>query len=72
VGQISRMSMLRNAYKRLFRKSEAKRPFLRPRLREGLITRSQETECKGVEWIYLAQNRVQWGAFVHAAITLIS
>jgi hypothetical protein len=43
VGQIASLSGLRNAYKLCL---EAKVPFLRPRLRKGLISRSQEMDVK--------------------------
>jgi hypothetical protein len=54
------------------RKSEGKRPLMRPRRkREGNIkTDLRETSWGGVDWIQLAQDRDQWQALVNTVMKL--
>jgi hypothetical protein len=52
---------IKNAYNILVETSEEKEPFGRPKHRwNGL----KEIWCDDVDWIYLAQGKVQWRAFV--------
>jgi hypothetical protein len=52
---------MRNAYKMLVGKSEGKRPLGRNkrRLEDNIKTDLKEAGCDDVDWIHLAQNRVQ-------------
>jgi hypothetical protein len=65
-GHVSLMKTMRNAYKILVGKPEGKRPLGRPRSRwEGNIrTVLKGTGWEGVDWIHLAQDRVQWRTLV--------
>jgi hypothetical protein len=63
---------MRNACNILVGKTEGNRPLGRPRhrweynIRMGL----RETGWKGVYWIHLVQDRVQWRAFVNTVMNL--
>jgi hypothetical protein len=71
VGHISHMEM-RNAYKILVRKPEGKRPFRKSRYRwkNNIMVDFKETGREGVDWILMAQDRVQWWAFVNMVMNL--
>jgi hypothetical protein len=50
---------------------EGKRPLGRPRSRwEDIRMVLREIKFEGVNWMYLAQNRVQWRALVNTAMNL--
>jgi hypothetical protein len=52
---------VRYAYKILVKKPERKRPLVRTnyRLKDNVKIDLVETECEGMDWIELAQDRVQ-------------
>jgi hypothetical protein len=68
-GHIIYMEEMRNAYKILVRKSEAKTPFGRSRHKWSWLDLT-EIGWKGVDWIYLAQDRDQWQALVNMVLNL--
>ena len=49
-------------------KTEGRRPLGRPRrrLEDNIKMDLQEVGCKGRDWIYMAQYRETWRAFVNA------
>jgi hypothetical protein len=61
-----------NAYRLLVKNPEGRRQFGRPRQRwvDNIKMDLGEIGWGCVEWIYLAQNRYNWGAVVHAVINL--
>jgi hypothetical protein len=60
----------RNAYRLLVGKPEGKRPLERPRYRRVDIIKMDliEIGLGGMGWIYLAQDRYRWRAFVNAVM----
>jgi hypothetical protein len=62
----------RNMYRVLVGKPEGKRPLERPRrIWENRIKMDlREIDWRGVEWIYLAQDRDRWWAVVNAVMNL--
>jgi hypothetical protein len=66
-GHVARMGEGRYVYRVLVGMPEGKRPLGRPRRRwEGKIKMDlREIGIDGANWIQLAQNRVQWRAFVN-------
>jgi len=70
-GHIAR-SMLerRGVYTVLVGKSEGKRPLGRPRRRweDNIKMDLQGTACKGMNWIFLAQDRETWRQLVNTAM----
>jgi hypothetical protein len=61
----------RNEYKILVGKPEGKRPIGRPRCKmEDNRMDLREVGWDGVDWIHLAQDRDQWGAFVNMVMNL--
>jgi hypothetical protein len=62
----------RGVYRVLVGKPEGKRPLERPRRRweDNIKTDLRETGIDGVNWIRLAQDRVQWRAFVNTVMNL--
>jgi hypothetical protein len=62
----------RGVYRVLVGRPEGKRPLERPRRRwEGNIKMDlRETGIDGASWIQLAQDRVQWWAFVNTVMNL--
>jgi hypothetical protein len=63
---------LKCAYDILVVKPEGKRPFGRPRRRweDNIHMNLEEMGDEGVDWIRLAQDRVQWWAFVSKVMNL--
>jgi hypothetical protein len=72
-GHVARMGKKRNAYRILVGKSEGKRPLGRPRCKweDNIKMDLREIEWGGIDWIYLAQDRDQWRAFVKAVMNLL-
>jgi hypothetical protein len=71
-GHVARMGEGRNAYRVLVGRPEGKRPLGRPRRRwEDNIKRDlREVGIDGANWIRLAQDTVQWRAFVNTVMNL--
>jgi hypothetical protein len=69
---MARMGEGRNVYRILVGRSESKRPLGRPRHRweDNIKLDLRETGIDGANWIRLAQDRVQWRAFVSTIINL--
>jgi hypothetical protein len=61
---------MRTAYTILIRKSEGKKSLGRSRRKwkKSIELGHERTEFEDVGWIHLAQNRVQWLAFMNTAI----
>jgi hypothetical protein len=69
VGYVARMGEMRNAYKFLIGKSEAKRPVGRPRGGwENDIVDLRIQSGEGVDWMTLVRGRGQWWAFVNTVM----
>jgi hypothetical protein len=62
----------RGAYRVLVGRPEGKRPLRRPtrRYEDNIKMDLRETGIDGANWIQLAQNRVQWRAFVNTVMNL--
>jgi hypothetical protein len=62
----------RSAYRVLVRRPEGKRPLGRPRRRweDNIKMDLREIRIDGANWIRLAQDRVQWRAFVNTVMNL--
>jgi hypothetical protein len=62
----------RGVYRVLVGRPECKRPLGRPRRRreDNIKMDLRETGIDGVNWIRLAQDRVQWPAFVNTVMNL--
>jgi hypothetical protein len=62
----------RSVYRVLVGSSESKRPLGRPRRRweDNIKMDLREIGINGVNWIQLAQGRVQWRACVNTAMNL--
>jgi hypothetical protein len=62
----------RGVYRVLVRKPEGKRPLGRPRRRweDNIKMDLREIRINGANWIQLAQDRVQWRAFVNTVMNL--
>jgi hypothetical protein len=71
-GRVARMGDGRGAYRVLVGRSEGKRPLGRPRRRweDNIKMDLTEIGIYGANWIRLAQNRVQWRAFVNTVMNL--
>jgi hypothetical protein len=71
-GHVAHMGEGRGAYRILVVRPEGKRPLGRPRRRwEDYIKMDlEEIEIDGANWIRLAQDRVQWWAFVNTVMNL--
>jgi hypothetical protein len=72
VGYVARMGEKRNAYSILVEKSEGKRPLGRPRRKwvDNIKMDLREIVWNGMDWIDLAQDRVQWRALVNTEMNL--
>jgi hypothetical protein len=66
-GHVACMGEGRDVYKVLVGKPKGKRPLRRPRHRweDNIKLDLWETGINGANWIWLAQDRVQWQAFVN-------
>jgi len=64
------MGERRGVYRILVGKSEGKRPLGRPRHRweDNIKLDLREKGIDGANWIQLAQDRVQWRAFVNTVV----
>jgi hypothetical protein len=62
----------RSVYRVLVGKPEGKRPLGRPKRRweDNIKIHLGEIGIEGANWIQLAQDRIQWWAFVNAVINL--
>jgi hypothetical protein len=62
----------RGAYRVLVGRPESKRPLGRPRRRweDNIKMDLREIEIDGANWIRLAQDRVQWRAFVNTVMSV--
>jgi hypothetical protein len=65
-GHVARMGEGRDFYGVLVGKPEGESPLVRPRLRweDNIKLDLREIGIDGANWIHLAQDRVQWRAFV--------
>jgi hypothetical protein len=71
-GHVARMGEGRDAYRVLVGRPEGKRPLGRPRRRweDNIKMDLREIGIDGANWIRLAQDRVQWRAFVNTVMNL--
>jgi hypothetical protein len=71
-GHVARMGVRRGVYRVLVGRSEGKRPLIRPTRRwdDNIKLDLRETGIYEANWIQLAQDRVQWRAFVNTVINL--
>jgi hypothetical protein len=71
-GHVVRMGVGRVVYRVLVWRPESKRPLGRPKRRweDNIKMDLREIEIYGANWIQLAQDRVQWRAFVNTVMNL--
>jgi hypothetical protein len=71
-GHVARMREGRGVYRVLVGRPEGKRPLGRPRRRweDNIKVDLMEIGIDGANWIQLAQDRVQWRAFVNTMMNL--
>jgi hypothetical protein len=71
-GHVARMGKERGAFRVLVGRSEGKRPLGRSRRRwkDNIKMNLREIGIDGSNWIRLAQDRVQWRAFVNTVMNL--
>jgi hypothetical protein len=71
-GHVARMGEGRGVYKILVGRPEGKRPLGRPRRRweDNIKMEVREIGIDEANWIQLAQDRVQWRAFVNTVMNL--
>jgi hypothetical protein len=71
-GHMAHMGEGKGAYRVLVGRPEGKRPLGRPRRRweDNIKMDLREIGIDGVNWIRLAQDRVQWRAFVNTVMNL--
>jgi hypothetical protein len=71
-GHVARMGEGRDAYRVLVGRPESKRPLERPRRRweDNIKMDLGAIGIDGANWIRLAQDRVQWRAFVNTVMGL--
>jgi transcription termination factor 2 len=69
---VARMGEGKGAYRVLVGRPEGKRPLGRPRRRwkDNIKMGLREIGIDGANWIQLAQDRVQWRAFVNTVMNL--
>jgi hypothetical protein len=60
---------VRDVYRVLVGRPESKRPLERPR-KDNIKMDLREIGIDGANWIHLAQDRVQWRAFVNTIMNL--
>jgi hypothetical protein len=72
VGHVACMGEGRGVYRVLVGRPKGKRPLGRPRHRweDNIKMDLRKTEINGANWIGLAQDRVQWQAFVSRVMNL--
>jgi hypothetical protein len=72
VGHVARIGEGRGVYRVLVGRPEGKRPLTRPRRRweDNIKMDLGEMGIDGSNWIRLAQDSVQWQAFVSTAMNL--
>jgi hypothetical protein len=72
VGHVACMAKGRGICRVLVRRPRGKKPLGRPRHRweDNIKIGPRETGINGVNWIQLAQDRVQWQAFVNMVMNL--
>jgi hypothetical protein len=71
-GHVARMGEGRGVYRVLVGRSEGNRPLGRSRRRweDNIKLNLKEIRIDGAKWIQLAQDRVQWRAFVKTVMNL--
>jgi hypothetical protein len=71
-GHVARMGEGRGVYSVLVGRPEGKRPLGRPRRRweDNSKLNLRERSIDGANWIQLAQNGIQWRAFVNTVMNL--
>jgi hypothetical protein len=71
-GHVARMGEGRGAYSVLVGRPEGKRPLGRPRRswEDNIKMVPREIGIDEVNWIHLAQDRVQWRAYVNTVMNL--
>jgi hypothetical protein len=71
-GHVARMGKVRGVYEVLVGRPETKRPMGRPRLRweDNIKLDLREVGIDEEKWIHLAQDRVQWRAYVNTVMIL--
>jgi hypothetical protein len=71
-GHVALMGEERGAYRVLVERPEGKRPLGRPRCRweDNIKMDLGEIGIDGANWIWLAQDRVQWRTFVNTVMNL--
>jgi hypothetical protein len=71
-GHEARMEAGRGTYRVLVGRPEGKRPLGRPRRRweDNINMDLREIGIDGANWIQLAQDRIQWRAFVNTVMNL--
>jgi hypothetical protein len=71
-GHVARMGEGRGVYSVLVGRPEGKRPLGRPgrRLKDNIKMDLREIGIDGANWIQLAQDKVQWRAFVNTVMNL--
>ena len=69
-GHVARMEVFRNAYRVLVGRPEGKRPLgkLQCRWEDNFNMDLREVGCDAGDWKHLAQDRVQWRAYVRVVI----
>jgi hypothetical protein len=72
VGHVACIWEGRGVYRVLVGRPEGKRPLRRPRCRwdNNIKLDLREIGINGANWIWLAQDRVQWWAFVNMVMNL--
>jgi hypothetical protein len=71
-GHVARMGVGRGVYKVFVGRPEGKKPLVRPRRRweDNIKMDLREIGIDWANWIQVAQDRVQWRAFVNTIINL--
>jgi hypothetical protein len=72
-GHVARMGEGRGVYRVLVGKPDGKRPLGRPsrRWEDNIKLHLREVVIYGTKWIWPAQDRVQWWAFVNTVMNLL-